>query len=296
MLYFDKPDKRIPTTFLLCSFLVIFALVPGYPAAENTRSSVTYNQAAEFLESGDLDAQYRGIDALVQSRDARASNMLMELVQSPDIDVSVRMEAAHGLGILGDPTVVHALIKALQEDFEDRTGIWAGIIPALGDIGHEDAIPVLLDALNNLDEHWLGREMAARALGQIGSATAVPALLDAAGRSDTHHAAIVALARMRDSRATSVFIDALNVSEDTETVEAASKALAILGQSSLDEIINAFLTVHPENPDTVKRIRLCRLLGESNDESAIETLENALQDEKDTQVKACIKEQMDTGR
>ena len=55
------------------------------------------------------------------------------------------------------------------------------IIPALGHLKDERAVPLLIKALNNLDEDWLGREAAARALGDIGATKAMPGLIRAAG-------------------------------------------------------------------------------------------------------------------
>ena len=84
------------------------------------------------------------------------------------------------------------------------------IIPALGHLKDERAVPLLIKALNNLDEDWLGREAAARALGDIGSTKAVPGLIRAAWLPETRNAAIKALAAIGDPRAVDVLLSALS--------------------------------------------------------------------------------------
>ena len=82
------------------------------------------------------------------------------------------------------------------------------IIPALGHLKDERAVPLLIKALNNLDEDWLGREAAARALGDIGATKAMPGLIRAAWLPETRNAAIEALAAIGDPRAVDVLRDA----------------------------------------------------------------------------------------
>ena len=134
--------------------------------------------------------------------------------------------------------------------------------------------------------------MAARALGQIGSDTAVPDLLKAAWLVDTRYEAILALAAIQDTRATPVFIDALSGSEDIETVQAAEFSLVKLGDDAINEMIETFLITNPECPETIKSIRICKLLGNSHNATALATLKKILDQEKDPEVKSCIKQQL----
>ena len=80
-------------------------------------------------------------------------------------DPNRRWDAVAALGAGGDRRAVPPLMRALEKDMKERTGIAMAIIPALGQLGDERAVPLLLKALNKLDEDWLGREAAARALG-----------------------------------------------------------------------------------------------------------------------------------
>jgi len=154
-----------------------------------------------------------------------------------------------------DKRTVAPLIDALKKDLKVRTGLWAWIIPALGESGDHAAVPILMGTLKMPDEDWLGREMSARALGNIGDKSAVPALVDAAGRADTRKAAI--------------------------------KGLLHLGKMAVPALITTFNAFGPEHPETQKRLWLCRLLGESGDKRALERLRKSMKD-PDKAVKKCI--------
>ena len=274
---------------LISIALLVYTLTPTTCLmAASDKSQIPYAQAVELIASHNPEEQQQALEALSKSTHPQASRFLLELIQSPDTNGVLKIDAANALGMRGDRTVVPELITALEKDFTKRTGIWAGLIPALGNIGDTKAIPVLLKALNNQNEDWLGREMAARALGQIGSNTAVPDLLEAVWMVDTRYEAIVALASIRDVRAASIFIDALNDSEDIEIVQAAERGLEKLGDEAINEMIESFLITHPEHSDTIKRVRLCQLLGNSRVPSAVDALKKALRQESDPEVKDCI--------
>lgn len=189
-----------------------------------------------------------------------------------------------------DPKVVPALIAALEREFDDRTGLWAWIIPALGRLRDPRAVPVLVEALRIEDMSWLGREAAAKALGRIGQRAAVPALLWAADRGDTRDAAIQALATIGDPRATEVLIGALASEEAPETRKAAIAGLKALGLSAVPTMIKAFGASlrERESPQTRARLALCRLLADSGDPRALQALHAGRQD-PDPRIAACAR-------
>ncbi len=184
---------------------------------------------------------------------------------------------------------VPVLVDLLTKDLEERSGLWAWIIPALGRMGDRRAVPVLIKALQTRDDSWLGREMSARALGDLGDPSAVPALMDAAGKADTRAAAVEALARLKDERAIPVLLSALDPAEEPITRRAAVEGLKDLGDRAVPVLIEAFSRFNPEYPDTQTRILLCRLLGESGNDRALRTLRNALRD-PDGEVRKCAAE------
>ena len=190
------------------------------------------------------------------------------------------------LRALKDKRAVRYLVRALEKEFGKRTGLWAWIIPALGDFKDPTAVPVLVKALEIEDDTWLGREKAVVALGEIGSSKAVSALVRAAEREETRMAAMVALGEVHDERAIPVFLSALYPEEEQEIRDAAMRGLRGLGSVAVPAMIKAFSAYSAEHPDTKRRVWLCRLLGESRDRRAEETLRKALKD-PDEAVRGC---------
>ena len=189
---------------------------------------------------------------------------LMEVIRSPSSDGQSRMEAVYELGELKDPAACRLLIDILRKDMKDRTGIWSAAIPALGNLGDSEGVPVLLDALNDRNDDWLGREMAAHALGQIGNTEAVEALIHSVYFVDTRDVSIRALAKIGNIRATGVLIEALDETENPETVESAEKGLIKIGKAALPELRRELQNHSKEFPNKFRRRAI---------EKIIETLE-----------------------
>ncbi len=209
----------------------------------------------------------------------------LRLARSDDTE-----EYAEGVRILcdfDDRRAVAPLIAALRRDVADRTGLWARIIPALGALRDPAAVPVLTETLEIPDEDWLGREMSARALGDIGDPSAIPALTAAAWRGDTRDDAVRALAGFPDSRVVPVLVSALDTGEDPDTREAATEGLRWLGSMAVPELVEALGEYSPEHPETQRRERICRLLGESGDPRALEALQ-AHRIDPDPAVARCV--------
>ena len=200
----------------------------------------------------------------------------VSLFNSPD--KKDRIEGIRMLCEIHDRRALPYLIEALKWEFKERTGLWAWIIPALGELRDPSSVPVLVRALAVPDDDWLAREISAAALGSIGDPSAIPALIDAAWRADTREAAIEALSKFRDKRVIAVLISALQPEEDTKTREAAMGGLRRLGTKAVPALIDAFSSYSPEHPDTQRRLWLCQLLGESKDKRAIAALRRALND------------------
>ncbi len=213
----------------------------------------------------------------------------LTLLHSPNAEERIR--GVEKLDRLGDRRAVPHLIRALKKEFDERTGLSAWIIPALGHLKDPEAVPVLVEALKIRDEDWLGREKAAVALGEIGDPSAIPALIDASERYETRQASIEALAGFRDKRAIPVLLAALVPEEDMATRDAAMAGLRRLGKLAVPELIKAFSRYSPEYPETMRRVWLCELLAESGDEEAIKRLRESLND-PDKAVRNCVSEHL----
>jgi len=237
----------------------------GFPLIETTTVDLTCIQDC-LRENQQAAVGYEELDRRC-AQECEVTRAL-RLVRSEDSEGH-----AEGIQILcdsDDRRAVEPLIAALRKDVEERTGLWARIIPALGALRDSAAVPVLIETLENPDEDWLGREMSARALGDIGDPSAIPALTAAAWRGDTRNDAVMALAEIPDSRVIPVLISALDPGEDTETREAAMEGLRWLGSMAVPELVEALGEYEPEHPETERRVWICQLLGESGDPGAME--------------------------
>jgi len=156
------------------------------------------------------------------------------------------------------------------------SGLWAYIIPALGRLRDSVASPILEYTLTLDDDHWPGRDMSAIALGDTGSPTSIPALLEAVERGYARKAAIASLAKFDDHRVIPALITALQPEEDMETTRKAMDALHRFGPEAVPALIDAFDNFSPEYSATEERLRLCHLLGKSEDDRAISRLQESL--------------------
>jgi len=185
-----------------------------------------------------------------------------------------------------DPRLVMPLVRELKRDMVERTGSWSVVIPALGRLGDRRAVPVLVQALEEDDFDWLGREMAVQALGDIGDPRTLPVLLQAVDRADTREAALQALAKFDDPRVIEVFIAALAEEEEPELRNMAAQRLASMGREAIPALIRSFSHFEPEYPETGKRQYLCRILARSPEPSARRALVRALRD-SDPVIRQC---------
>lgn len=236
-------------------------------------------KTADAALNGDsIDARISAIHELVNRHGASALEILSAILENKNEDGMLRMAAASAMGRLGDPAAVPVLIKSLKQDLTVRTGIWSAIIPALGDLKAVDAVPILIKCLNNLDDDWLGRSMAARALGDIGAPQAIPALIAATMRADTRYDAFVALTQINDARAVHSLIEGMDDENDPETVDVCKKGLISLGIKALPELIKTMNDYTKEWPRTRLRANVIDILSTINHPSAIATMKDALKD------------------
>ena len=243
------------------------------PHSENERSSARAFYVRYFLVFL-IVFLIRATNPLAAEEDALHS--LSAALQSSDVEE--RFNAVYALGASGDPRATPILIEALEKDMRERTGILMAIIPALGQLGSPRAIPELIAALNNREDDWLAREIAARALGQIGSPKAVPDLIHAAWIADTREPAIIALASIADIRAIDVLVTAFDSSEDEAVRNYAFEGIVTIGLPAVPALISILEKKSTEYDDPTERMFAARALGEIGDARAQESLQRALED------------------
>ena len=246
----------------------------GFPIIElNTQRQQCISACFEESKQAPI-----GYDAIAEMCNAECD--FVEALQ--DYNNKPKGERSNAVKILcahnGDSRAVAPLIEALQHDIDERTGLWAWIIPALGASQDSRATAILIRALTINDDSWLGREMAAHALGQIGDVSSVPFLVDAAWRGDTRDAAIEALSNYLDERAAPALISALGPDEDPQTREFAMRGLHNLGPAAVPELAKFFVSYSPEYPQTQERVSVCQLLGSSGDKRALVLLKQHTHD------------------
>lgn len=200
------------------------------------------------------------------AEDPLSFEQLIEELEDPDSDRC--WESINALGASGDKRAVSPLMTALEKDMKQHKGIAMAIIPALGHLKDERAVPLLIKALNNLDEDWLGREAAARALGDIGVTKAVPGLIRAAWLPETRNAAIEALAAIGDPRAVDVLLSALSESEGLGAREAAIAGLIHIGKPAVPALTDKLKTRHKEYPENHEQALTEKILGQILSESS----------------------------
>ncbi len=244
-------------------------------------------QQAACLEECRLRSQMAsvGIEVIMEGCQRKCDiDRALKMAKSKDHDKKI--EGIKTLCDLADRSTVPTLIALLQQDMEERTGIWATIIPALGSMRDSRAVPILIDLVNLPDDDWLGREMGVVALGEIGDHSATPALIRAAWRVETRDAAIIALARFNDERSIPLLVSAIQPEEEQEVTQAAMAALLKFGASATPAIAGEFNNFSSENLQTKKRVWLCDLLGRSGDSEALKVLQESRKG-RDPAVRQC---------
>jgi HEAT repeat protein len=183
---------------------------------------------------------------------ARIKELITQL-ENPGLDV--KETASAELTRIGEPAVPE-LIKSLEEDYRemDPDSIVMGgggkktwVIAILGNIGSEEAIPVLVKVLG--DEIKYVREEASGALAKIGE-PAIPALVEALDQNwAIDEAATEALAKIGEP-AIPALIKRLNFSS------AAAEALSKIGEPAMPALLEAI-----KDPNDNVRMRAAKALG-----------------------------------
>jgi HEAT repeat protein/beta-lactamase regulating signal transducer with metallopeptidase domain len=231
---------------------------PVTPAAPATRTERAARTSARSV----------AIESMAHSHGAVIA--LVELLH--DADVTVRREAVHSLGQLGDTTVVAALTQALANDTDEgvrRAAAWA-----LGQLEQASAVPALSAALKR-DRDVEVRRNCAWALGQIQDASAVEALGAVLNDPDAElrEKAVWALGQMESSKAVPFLIPVLRDADPN----ARSQAAWALGQIESKDATEALSNAAGDSSREV-RSKIAWALGQLEDARGVPALSRLLRD------------------
>jgi HEAT repeat protein len=231
-----------------------------------------------------------GIEAIMENcrRHCRIASA-RSMIKSDD--PAVRLKGTRILCEIADKSSVPDLIELLKKDMQDRTGVWAEIIPALGRTRDERAAPLLMELSQLVDDDWLGRAMAVAALGEIGSPVAIDTLIKVSSWAETRESAIKALAQIDDVRAAPTLVSVIQPEEDEATRNAAITGLSKLGSAAIPAIREEYLNYSTENRQTQKRVWLCQVLGKIGSDEALKILKQSY-DDPDEMVRDCARKQL----
>jgi HEAT repeat protein len=219
---------------------------------------------------GGWPARLHTISALGQLGGEAAIDVLIRVLRSNGPTKGVGWRAADALAKIGHERAVPALIETLHHSNED---VHKKIVESLSEVGGERAVAALIECLKSGQPYLDYR--AAKGLGKIGGEHAVTALIEALKSPDgkVRSYAAMALGEVGDERAVKVLIEALR-DEDVQ-MSATSALIKIGGARAVDALIKALT-----DECHAVRQRAAYALGELGAERAEAALIEALEDEE----------------
>ena len=230
----------------------------------------------EALQSEEQSLRSCVAVALGRIGDKKAVQFLIEVLSDKEEDQYLRANAAEALGFIGDKSAIIQLTNALKLG-EER--VRADVATALGRIGERDAVPYLIETLRDKDVLVQGHS--AWALGRIGDKRAVKALIELLGDENEYvrDDAARALGEINDKDAVPALLEVFQKDKSaTARVGAAYALVKLTG----DKQAFSFLleTVRNKEEGLGVRVRTAEALADIGDSRAVESLIQALNDEK----------------
>ncbi len=166
-----------------------------------------------MLKSASLSDRYTAAKALGRFDSPKSTEALVERVEDPKEHIYVRVDAAAGLLKRGHQVGRKFLAETLRDSYLENR-LEAAIV--LSEVGTPEAALLLIETLNDQEQHPEIRAGAAWSLGELGAREALP-----------------------------VLVHSFNALEMRIRIEAA-RALAKLGSKYLDQVIEALPKATPE--------------------------------------------------
>lgn len=222
-------------------------------------SNVAARPLLKLLAADDKRVRMAAVEALGQLRDQQIAVELTAALR--DENIYVRMRTLISLGEISDMRTTPAVVSMLDDQ---TASLRREAAATLGKIGDLRAVSALLAALE--DEEPQVRIAAANSLGVIGDITAVEPLCDRLGQSGAESAAAArALGELRDPRAISALVDALQSAQaSSDLSHAAAQALAeIRHPDAVAGLVQAVLETENSNSRLAARRALGQATGRS---------------------------------
>ncbi len=153
---------------------IIAAIVP-VTATSGCSGSADIGTYIALLSSTSLSDRYTAVKALGQFIDPASTEALLARLQDAREHIYVRLDAAAGL-IRRDSSAGLLFVKDVLRDNYLQNRLEAVII--LGEVATAEAVQLLINTLEDPDQHPEIRAGAAWALGECGATSALPVLLD----------------------------------------------------------------------------------------------------------------------
>jgi len=175
--------------------------------------------------------------------DRRAVPTLLEIVEHAATGdgswEQTGRSAVDALGTIGDPAAVEPLMTVMESGSPALRGSAAW---ALGKLGDERAVPLLIDALDDPEVHY----SAAQALGLLRAAEAVDRLCEIAGDKEAptnvRRMVIEALGQIGEPKACEALVALLGKDEEEKLRKEAATSLGALGDAeAVDPLLNALV-------------------------------------------------------
>ena len=147
-----------------------------------------FSSLSALQKDGDPEVRLFSVNVLCEIGDARTLPFLFTSIKDPDMNV--RAASAEALGRIGDPRSLGMLQEALVDD----PWVAMAAINAIGEIGGEQALPILYDCL----KHESSRAMAIDALEKAGNKESIQYLALCLKSEDVREIALKAIVKIAE--------------------------------------------------------------------------------------------------
>lgn len=195
-----------------------------------------------------LSVRIAAAQALGESRHPKAVDALARTVSNAEaLDIDMMLAAIEVLARIPSNESARALTRALSTTDAKLDSLRTALIKGLESIGSEDYIHTLIDLYQaSRESHLRMQRMLTRALGSIGDEKAIPVLMNIAADPEvepaTRSAAIEILAGKRTPEIISMFADMLG--DPTTNLQLRDFALRSMGEIKEERLVLALLETY----------------------------------------------------